>query len=47
MGDAAETQNVFAGFPAENIERMREIRGRYDELGVFTKLNWGGFKLGY
>ncbi|KAK1515973.1 FAD binding domain-containing protein [Colletotrichum costaricense] len=47
MGDASETQNVFAGFPVENIERMREIRGRYDELGVFTTLNWGGFKLGY
>ncbi|RAK96846.1 uncharacterized protein BO80DRAFT_448846 [Aspergillus ibericus CBS 121593] len=42
MGDAGEWQDAFAGFPAENVQRMREIRGRYDPLGTFTRLNWGG-----
>ncbi|KAJ6608147.1 putative FAD-binding oxidoreductase [Mycena sp. CBHHK59/15] len=46
MGDAGESQNPFLGFPLENVERMREIRAAYDPQGVFTHLNWGGFKLG-
>ncbi|CZR55667.1 probable FAD-binding oxidoreductase [Phialocephala subalpina] len=46
MGDAGEYQDPFAGFPLENVQRMREIRDAYDPLGVFTRLNWGGFKLG-
>ncbi len=46
MGDAGETQDPFAGFPLENIQRMRAIRQDYDSAGVFTRLNWGGFKLG-
>lgn len=47
MGDAGEWQDVFAGFPKENVERMRKIRAVYDPDSVFTRLNWGGFKLGY
>ncbi len=46
MGDAGEYQDPFAGFPVENVERMRQIRAMYDPTGVFTRLNWGGFKLG-
>jgi len=46
MGDAGEFQDPFAGFPLENVRKMREIRDAYDPLGVFTRLNWGGFKLG-
>jgi hypothetical protein len=46
MGDAGEFQDPFAGFPLENVQRMRNIRDAYDPLGVFTRLNWGGFKLG-
>ncbi|KAJ5753394.1 uncharacterized protein N7511_007547 [Penicillium nucicola] len=46
MGDAGEWQNPFLGFPAENVVRMREIRSSYDPKGVFSRLNWGGFKLG-
>ncbi|KAI8217144.1 hypothetical protein K4K54_011939 [Colletotrichum sp. SAR 10_86] len=45
MGDAAEFQNPFLGFPAGNIERMRNVRAAYDPLDVFTRQNWGGFKL--
>ncbi|RDW84123.1 FAD-binding oxidoreductase [Aspergillus mulundensis] len=47
MGDAGEWQNPFAGFPAENVQRMKEIRERYDPSRTFSRLNWGGFKLGY
>ncbi|KAK2772670.1 FAD binding domain-containing protein [Colletotrichum kahawae] len=45
MGDAAGLQNPFLGFPAGNIERMRNVRAAYDPLDVFTRQNWGGFKL--
>lgn len=47
MGDAGEFQDPYLGFPLENVERMRSIRSEYDPQGVFTRLNWGGFKLGY
>ncbi|KAJ0103722.1 FAD-binding domain-containing protein [Diaporthe amygdali] len=45
MGDAGEFQNPFSGFPLENVNKMKDIRSSYDPLGVFTSLNWGGFKL--
>ncbi|KAJ5731880.1 hypothetical protein N7493_003361 [Penicillium malachiteum] len=47
MGDAGEWQDPFLGFPQENVERMREIRTAYDLDGVFSRLSWGGFKLGF
>ncbi|KAL3430157.1 hypothetical protein BDV09DRAFT_189506 [Aspergillus tetrazonus] len=47
MGDAGEWQDPFVGFPAENVQRMRDIRQIYDPSGTFSQLNWGGFKLGY
>ena len=46
MGDAGEFQDAFATFPPENIARMKEIRNAVDPKGVFSSLNWGGFKLG-
>ena len=46
MGDAGEWQDPYAGFPEENVKRMREIRAAYDPNEVFTQLSWGGFKLG-
>jgi len=46
MGDAGEWQDPFAGFPAENVQRMWDIRAAYDPNKVFSRLNWGGFKLG-
>ncbi|KAI1131364.1 FAD binding domain protein [Nemania abortiva] len=45
-GDAGEFQNVFTGYPIENVRRMREVRDAYDPTGTFRRLNWGGFKLG-
>ncbi|KAH8669057.1 hypothetical protein BX600DRAFT_435563 [Xylariales sp. PMI_506] len=45
MGDAGEFQDPFPGFPAENVQRLLEVRDAYDPLGVFSRLNWGGFKL--
>ncbi|KAB2570331.1 putative fad binding domain-containing protein [Lasiodiplodia theobromae] len=47
MGDAADWQDVFVGFAPGNVEKMKQIRDKYDTDGVFHKLNWGGFKLGY
>ncbi|KAJ5787189.1 hypothetical protein N7457_002179 [Penicillium paradoxum] len=47
MGDAGEWQDPYAGFDQANVERMREIRDAYDPKGTFSRLNWGGFKLGY
>ncbi|KAL4747247.1 hypothetical protein BDW72DRAFT_206664 [Aspergillus terricola var. indicus] len=47
MGDAGEWQDPFSGFPAESVQRMRDIRHMYDPTGTFSRLNWGGFKLGY
>ncbi|KAI2704377.1 CAZyme family AA7 [Penicillium roqueforti] len=46
MGDAGEWQDPYAGFPSENVARMRKIRSSYDPAGVFSILSWGGFKLG-
>ncbi|KAL3476505.1 FAD binding domain protein [Aspergillus californicus] len=45
MGDAGDWQDPFAGFPAENVARLRSIQDSYDPVGVFTRLNWGGFTL--
>ncbi|KAI9038096.1 oxidoreductase FAD binding domain protein [Aspergillus affinis] len=45
MGDAGEWQDPFAGFPAENVRRIKVIQKNYDPQGVFTRLNTGGFKL--
>jgi FAD/FMN-containing dehydrogenase len=46
MGDAGEWQDPFVGFPEDNVKRMRDIRATYDPNQVFSRLNWGGFKLG-
>lgn len=45
MGDAGEWQDAFATFPKENTKRMKEIQAAVDPQGVFSRLNWGGFKL--
>jgi len=46
MGDAGDFQDPFAGFPLKNVQKMRAVRDKYDGLRVFSRLNWGGFKLG-
>ncbi|THV48661.1 hypothetical protein BGAL_0234g00010 [Botrytis galanthina] len=45
MGDGGGWQNPFSTMPAENVEKMITIREKYDPLGAFSRLNWGGFKL--
>ncbi|KAL2828012.1 hypothetical protein BDW59DRAFT_178958 [Aspergillus cavernicola] len=45
MGDAGEWQDPFAGFPEENVARLKTVQRSYDPSGVFTRLNWGGFTL--
>ncbi|PLB55787.1 putative FAD-binding oxidoreductase [Aspergillus steynii IBT 23096] len=45
MGDAGEWQDAFATFPKKNIQRLKEIRAAVDPKGVFSRLNYGGFKL--
>ncbi|KAK6603098.1 FAD binding domain-containing protein [Botrytis cinerea] len=45
MGDAGGWQDPFSTFPAENVEKMISIREKYDAEGVFSRLNWGGFKI--
>ncbi|EMR66280.1 putative fad binding domain-containing protein [Eutypa lata UCREL1] len=45
MGDAGEFQDPYLTFPAENVEKLRAVRTSYDPGHVFSKLNWGGFKL--
>jgi hypothetical protein len=47
MGDAGEWQDPFAGFPGANVQRMKAVRTAYDPLRTFSRLNWGGFKLGF
>lgn len=47
MGDAGGNQAVFEHYGDENFRKMREIRDQYDPQLVFTRLNYGGFKLGY
>ena len=46
MGDAGEWQDPYAGFPYENVQRMRDVRAAYDPKGIFSTLSWGVFKLG-
>lgn len=45
-GDVAEYQNPLLQYPQKNVDKMRSIRAKYDPDLVFSKLNWGGFKLG-
>ncbi|KAF4962772.1 hypothetical protein FSARC_9176 [Fusarium sarcochroum] len=45
-GDAAEWQNPFSVLPSHNLQRLKTVRAVYDPDLVFTRQNWGGFKLG-
>jgi hypothetical protein len=47
IDDAGAWQDPFVGFAPGNVEKMKNIRSTYDPEGVFTRLNRGGFKLGY
>ncbi len=45
MNYADGSQDVLAGYGAENLEFMRRVAARYDPRQVFQKLCPGGFKL--
>ena len=42
---AARSQDVFAGYPPENRERLREIQRKYDPKGIFPRLQPGYFQV--
>jgi hypothetical protein len=42
---ADDTQAVFAGYPAANTDRLKEIRASYDPEMTFTDLMPGGWKV--
>ncbi|PMD44738.1 FAD binding domain-containing protein [Hyaloscypha variabilis F] len=45
MNYAGSGQDVFGGYGEGNWERLREVGGRWDPEGVFTRLQPGGFKI--
>ena len=45
LNDADPDQLVFQGYPAENVQRLKEIRSKYDPLRIYTDLMPGGFKV--
>ncbi len=38
-------QKVFQGYPAENLQRLKEIRAKYDPGMIYTNLMSGGFQV--
>ncbi|KAL6918571.1 hypothetical protein FSST1_010066 [Fusarium sambucinum] len=46
-GDVAEYQNPLLEYPQKNLDKMKRVRGAYDPDLVFSRLNWGGFKLDF
>lgn len=42
---ANQTQDVFAGYGGNNMEKLRQIQRKYDPEGLFTRLQPGSFKL--
>lgn len=45
MNDASWNQDVLGSYGAENVQRLKDVRARYDPDQVFQKLVPGGFKL--
>lgn len=40
---ADKRQDVLRGFGEENVELIKEVAAKYDEQGIFQKLQYGGF----
>lgn len=47
LNDADKGQDVFAGYPAENVQALQRIRSKYDPDRVFTDLMPGGWKVAH
>lgn len=45
LNDADGWQDVFAGYPQKNMQRLREIRRRHDPQRMFTDQMPGGWKV--
>lgn len=45
LNDANGAQDVFGGYPAENVQKLKEIREKYDPNRVYTDLMPGGWKV--
>jgi hypothetical protein len=45
MNDAGEGQKVFESYGRENLERLKDIREKYDPLKVYSELMPGGWKV--
>jgi hypothetical protein len=45
LNDAEKGQKVFEGYGKRNVQKMKEIRRKYDPKNVFTELMPGGFKV--
>ncbi|KXH34531.1 FAD binding domain-containing protein [Colletotrichum simmondsii] len=45
LNEADVGQPVFESYPAGNLDRLKEIRNKYDPARVFTDLMPGGFKV--
>ncbi|KAH8900531.1 FAD binding domain-containing protein [Thozetella sp. PMI_491] len=45
LNDAGAGQPVFGSYPARNLNKLKEIRAKYDPLGVYTNLLVGGWKV--
>ncbi|PWY74321.1 FAD-binding domain-containing protein [Aspergillus heteromorphus CBS 117.55] len=45
MGDAAGFQDIFGGYGAGGLERLRTVAMRYDPDGVWQRFMPGGFKV--
>lgn len=45
LNDANPAQRVWEGFDPENVQRLKNIRAKYDPGRVFTDLMPGGFKV--
>ncbi|KAG8627052.1 hypothetical protein KVT40_004535 [Elsinoe batatas] len=45
LNDADKFQNVFAGYPASSVQRLKSIRNKYDPSKVFATQQPGGWKV--
>lgn len=45
LNDADKDQPVFQGYAPENLERLKEIRAKYDPAGTYTTQMPGGWKV--
>lgn len=45
LNDADKGQPVFEGYAAENLDRLKTIRAKYDPAGIYTTQMPGGWKV--